>query len=126
AGGAGGAGGRYALMFTPHLIPMTRGILSTVYVRSRATTQQCMEAARAFYQDRPFVRVVERPPHTKWALASNLAFVHYAADPERGTAIAIGAIDNLGKGAAGQAVQNANLMLGQPETAGLEGTPIWP
>jgi len=75
---------------------------------------------------RPFVRVIDKPPHSKWATGSNLAYVSYAADPVRGIVIAIGAIDNLGKGAAGQAVQNANLITGQPETAGLDGTPLWP
>lgn len=114
------------LVFTPHLIPMTRGILSTCYTRGKATTEQCLEAARKFYAKSPFVRVTERAPHSKWATGSNLAFVSYAADPERNLIIAIGAIDNLGKGAAGQAVQNANLITGQPETAGLEGTPLWP
>jgi N-acetyl-gamma-glutamyl-phosphate reductase len=114
------------LTFTPHLIPMTRGILATCYARGNATTEQCLDAARSFYADRTFVRVVEKPPHTKWATGTNLAFVSYAADPDRGLVIALGAIDNLGKGAAGQAVQNANLMLGLPETAGLEGTTLWP
>jgi len=114
------------LTFTPHLIPMTRGILSTCYARGNATTEQCLEAARKFYANRPFVRVTDKPPHSKWATGSNLVFVSYAADPERNLVIAIGAIDNLGKGAAGQAVQNANLVTGQPETAGLEGTPLWP
>ena len=120
------AGADASLTFTPHLIPMTRGILSTCYARGKATTEQCMEAARKFYANRPFVRVTDKPPHSKWALGTNLAFVSYAADPERGLVIAIGAIDNLGKGAAGQAVQNANLIMGLPETAGLEGTPLWP
>ena len=115
-----------SLVFTPHLIPMTRGILSTCYARGKATTEQCLDAARRFYQGRPFVRVIDKPPHTKWATGSNLVYVSYAADPDRGWIIALGAIDNLGKGAAGQAVQNANLMLGLPETAGLEGTPLWP
>src|SRR4029453_3298628 len=92
----------------------------------RLSSDECVAAAREFYAGRPFVRVVDKPPHTKWALGSNLAFVSYAADSERRQAIALGAIDNLGKGAAGQAVQNANLITGQPETAGLEGTPLWP
>jgi N-acetyl-gamma-glutamyl-phosphate reductase len=92
----------------------------------KVTTADCLEAARAFYAHRPFVRVVEKPPHTKWASGSNLTFITYAADPERGMVVALGAIDNLGKGAAGQAVQNANLMTGQPETAGLAGAPLWP
>jgi len=120
------AGAEAKVVFTPHLIPMTRGILATCYARSSATTEACMEAARRFYAGRPFVRVVDKPPHSKWATGSNLAYVSYAADPQRGTVIALGAIDNLGKGAAGQAVQNANLMLGLPETAGLEGAPLWP
>jgi len=115
--------------FTPHLIPMTRGILATCYLCPKegveVTTETCLAAARAFYMDRPFVRVIDRAPHTKWATGSNLVFISYAAGP-RGPIIALGAIDNLGKGAAGQAVQNANLMTGQPETAGLEGTPLWP
>ncbi len=121
-------GSPVSLTFTPHLIPMTRGILSTCYARGRGgvTTEQCIDAARKFYAGRPFVRVIEKPPHSKWATGSNLAYVSYAADPGRGVVIALGAIDNLGKGAAGQAVQNANLITGQPETAGLEGTPLWP
>ncbi|HEX8523170.1 MAG TPA: N-acetyl-gamma-glutamyl-phosphate reductase [Tepidisphaeraceae bacterium] len=114
------------ITFTPHLIPMTRGILATCYVRGQATTEQCLSIARNFYANRPFVRVTEKPPHSKWAYGSNLVFVSYAADPERNLIIALAAIDNLGKGAAGQAVQNANLVTGVPETAGLEGTPLWP
>jgi N-acetyl-gamma-glutamyl-phosphate reductase len=112
--------------FTPHLIPMTRGILATCYARGTVTAEQCLAAARKFFEGRPFVRVIDKPPHTKWATGSNLVYVSYAADPARGTVIALGAIDNLGKGAAGQAVQNANLMLGLPESAGLEGIPLWP
>ncbi len=115
-----------SIVFTPHLIPMTRGILATCYASGNVTTQECLEAARSFYADRPFVRVVEKPPHSKWATGTNLAYVSYAADPDRNVVIALGAIDNLGKGAAGQAVQNANLMLGLDETSGLEGTPLWP
>jgi N-acetyl-gamma-glutamyl-phosphate reductase len=113
------------LTFTPHLIPMTRGILATCYLAGSATTEQCLAAARKFYANRPFVRVVDKPPHTKWAMGSNLVFVSYASDGD-GSIIALGAIDNLGKGAAGQAIQNANLMTGQPETAGLTGAPLWP
>jgi N-acetyl-gamma-glutamyl-phosphate reductase len=118
--------------FTPHLIPMTRGILATCYLpgprgQKLASTEECLEAARAFYANRPFVRVVDKPPHTKWATGTNLAFVSYASLGAEGSSIiAFGAIDNLGKGAAGQAVQNANLMCGLPETVGLEGAPLWP
>jgi N-acetyl-gamma-glutamyl-phosphate reductase len=121
------SGGNAAgLVFTPHLVPMTRGILATIYCRGRATTEQCLDSARRFYAGRSFVRVTEKPPQTKWATGSNLAFVSYAADPERNLVIALGAVDNLGKGAAGQAVQNANLICGLPETAGLDGAPVWP
>jgi N-acetyl-gamma-glutamyl-phosphate reductase len=114
------------LVFTPHLVPMTRGILATIYCRGQATTEQCLDAARRFYAGRAFVRVTDRPPQTKWASGSNLAFVSYAADPARNLVIAMGVVDNLGKGAAGQAVQNANLICGLPETAGLDGAPVWP
>lgn len=114
------------LVFTPHLVPMTRGLLATIYCRGRASTEQCMDAARRFYAERPFVRVTDKPPQTKWATGSNLAFVSYAADPERNLVVAMGVVDNLGKGAAGQAVQNANLICGLPETAGLDGAPLWP
>ncbi|MGY3448348.1 N-acetyl-gamma-glutamyl-phosphate reductase [Bradyrhizobium sp. USDA 4353] len=119
-------GSAAGLVFTPHLVPMTRGILATIYARGRATSEQCLDAARSFYAGRTFVRVTDKPPQTKWATGSNLAFVSYAADPERNLVIALGVVDNLGKGAAGQAVQNANLMCGLPETAGLEGAPVWP
>ena len=85
-----------------------------------------LDAARRFYAGRAFVRVTDKPPQTKWATGSNLAFVSYAADPERNLVIAMGVVDNLGKGAAGQAVQNANLICGLPETAGLDGVPVWP
>ena len=120
------AGSAAGLVFTPHLVPMTRGILATIYCRGQATTEQCLAAARRFYAGRPFVRVTDKPPHTKWATGSNLAFVSYAADPERNLVIAMGVVDNLGKGAAGQAVQNANLICGLPDTAGLDGAPVWP
>ena len=119
-------GSATGLVFTPHLVPMTCGILATIYARGRATTAQCLDAARRFYEGSAFVRVTDKPPQTKWATGSNLAFVSYAADPERNLVIALGVVDNLGKGAAGQAVQNANLMCGLPETAGLEGAPVWP
>src|SRR5258708_35169555 len=105
---------------------MTRGILATCYARGKATTEQCLAAARKFYAGNPFVRVVDKPPHSKWATGTNLAFVSYAADPQREIVIALGAIDNLGKGAAGQAVQNANLMCRLPMTAGGGGGPAWP
>jgi len=72
------SGGSASLTFTPHLIPMTRGILATCYARGNATTERCLAAARKFYEGRPFVRVIEKPPHTKWATGSNLVYVSYA------------------------------------------------
>ena len=121
------AGGAPAsLVFAPHLVPMTRGILATCYAHGRLTTDQALRAAREFYAEAAFVRVSDNPPHSKWPQGTNLAFVSYAADPETETVIALGAIDNLGKGAAGQAVQNMNLMLGFAEQLGLEMVPMMP
>jgi N-acetyl-gamma-glutamyl-phosphate reductase len=111
---------------------MTRGILATCYARpsGAVTAAQLEEAARSMYADEPFVRVVPvengRSPRTKWATGSNVIFVAYTINRQTGLVLAIGVLDNLGKGAAGQAVQNANLMTGQPETAGLTGLPLWP
>lgn len=120
------AGRERGLVFTPHLVPMTRGILATVYCRGSADTQTCLAAAREFYAERPFVKVSDKPLHTKWAYGSNNVFVSYACDPARGLVLAFGAIDNLGKGAAGHAMQNANLICDLPETTGLEGVSLWP
>jgi N-acetyl-gamma-glutamyl-phosphate reductase len=126
-------GGRKAtIAFTPHLVPMTRGILATCYARPRgaATTARLYQAAEALYRGEPFVKVVPaekgRSAHTGWATGSNLAFLSYAVNARTGLVVALGAIDNLGKGASAQALQNANLMTGQPETAGLAGLPLWP
>ncbi|MEM7808720.1 MAG: N-acetyl-gamma-glutamyl-phosphate reductase [Planctomycetota bacterium] len=112
--------------FVPHLVPITRGLLATCYVPSTANANECVMAARALYETSPFVRVTDQPPKTKWASGSNMAFVHYAADEDRALLVATCAIDNLGKGAAGQAVQNANLMLGLAPDAGLRSLPAWP
>lgn len=120
------AGSERGLVFTPHLIPMTRGIFATIYCKGSADTQTCLSTAREFYAGRAFVKVSDKPLHTKWALGSNNVFISYASDPARNLIIALAAIDNLGKGAAGQAVQNANLICDLPETTGLEGVAIWP
>jgi N-acetyl-gamma-glutamyl-phosphate reductase len=126
-------GGKKAtIAFTPHLVPMTRGILATCYARPRAnaSAQRIFDAAQACYRGEPFVRVLAlekgRSAHTGWTTGSNLAFLSYAVNARTGLVVALGAIDNLGKGASAQAVQNANLMTGQPETAGLSGLPLWP
>src|SRR6266550_3379773 len=121
------AGGAPAsVVFSPHLVPMTRGILATCYAHGRLSTREALRAARDFYAEAPFMRVSEALPHSKWPQGTNLAFVSYAADPDAQTVIALGAVDNLGKGAAGQAVQNMNLMLGCPEVLGLELVPMLP
>ncbi len=126
------SGRKVSVAFTPQYVPMSRGILATCYARprGRVTTAQLVEAARTAYAGEPFVRIHEvdkgRSAHTHWATGTNLAFLTYAVNAETGLVIAIGAIDNLGKGAAAQAVQNANLMTGQPETAGLDALPVWP
>jgi N-acetyl-gamma-glutamyl-phosphate reductase len=120
------AGKSASLVFSPHLVPMTRGILATCYARAHITTDDALRAAREFYAEAPFVRVTEALPHSRWAQGTNLAFVSYAADPNAETVIALGAVDNLGKGAAGQAVQNMNLMLGCPEPLGLDLVPMLP
>jgi N-acetyl-gamma-glutamyl-phosphate reductase len=119
---AGGAAA--SVVFGPHLVPMTRGIVATCYARGELSTEAALKAAREFYAEAAFVRVSESPPHSKWAQGTNLTFVSYASDGE--TVIALGALDNLGKGAAGQAVQNMNLMLGCPEQLGLDQVPMLP
>jgi len=126
-------GGKKAtIAFTPHIVPMTRGILATCYARPRgaADAKRLYAAAEAAYRGEPFVRVLAlekgRSAHTGWTTGSNLAFLSYAVNSRTGLVVAVGAIDNLGKGASAQALQNANLMTGQPEAAGLEGLPLWP
>lgn len=124
------AGRKATVLFTPHLIPMKRGLLATCYARPRGAVDEArlLEAARATYRGEPFVRVMAvakgRGPRTSAATASNLAFLSYAVNAATGLVVALGAIDNLGKGAAGQAMQNANLIAGLEETAGLGGMPL--
>ena len=126
---SGLAGAPVRVNFTPHLIPMTRGILATTYTQ---LTQSLTEAdAVAIYQetykDEPFIRVLhDTLPRTKATLGSNYCDVSVKIDARTSTAIAIAAIDNLGRGAAGQAVQNMNLMCGLPETTGLHFPGLFP
>ena len=119
-------GNPQGFVFTPHLVPMTRGILATLYCKGSVSTEACLAAAREYYAGRAFVKVSEKPLHTKWATGSNNVFISYACDPARNLVLAFGAIDNLGKGAAGQAVQNANLISDLPESTGLDGVALWP
>ena len=107
---------------------MTRGILSACHVRpTRPIDQAELDALYAeAYDDEPFVTVVAAPPATKHVTGSNHVLVHVSADPRTGRVLAIGVLDNLVKGAAGQAIQAFNLVHGLPETAGLEQLPLAP
>ena len=118
-----------SVTFVPHLIPMTRGILSTCYARltdGSNKEEELRQLYRDFYRDEPFVRVVESSPHTKHTSGNNLCLIYPVVDQRTGRLIVISCIDNLVKGAAGQAIQNMNLMLGIPETTGLEALSIYP
>ncbi|MES2119042.1 MAG: N-acetyl-gamma-glutamyl-phosphate reductase [Pseudomonadota bacterium] len=113
------------LLFTPHLVPMSRGILATCYGTATGAGDP-LEALIAAYADEPFVHVTADPPATKWVTGSNGVQLTARRDPRTDRILAISAIDNLGKGAAGQMIQCANLMLGLPETAGLTTIGVYP
>ena len=110
-----------SVLFTPHLAPMNRGIIATCYGRpaGETSTEEALDAMRSFYADEPFMVVSERSPSTKATLGSNTVHLTARVDPRTGLVMAIATLDNLMKGASGMAVQNANLALGLPETAGL-------
>ncbi len=124
------AGVPVTLSFTPLLAPMPRGIMATCTARLTAdtTAEQLYEALCAAYAAEPFVHVLSDGswPATASTLGSNAAHLQVAADRHAGRAVVVAALDNLGKGAAGQAVQNANLLLGLPETAGLSAQGVAP
>jgi len=123
-----------AVTFVPHLIPMTRGILTTAYAplvpgklgEGKSGVEQLKSVYQDFYKDEPFVKVSAAPPHTKHTWGNNMCFVYPAIDARTKRLIVISAIDNLVKGAAGQAIQNMNIMLGLPETTGLEAPAVYP
>ncbi len=121
--------------FTPHLVPMNRGILATEYASlkrkadgSLPTCEEIRAAYEKYYAGEKFVRVLEPGvcPETKWVEGSNYVDVNFVVDERTGRIIMMGALDNLVKGAAGQAVQNMNLMFGLPEDEGLELVPCFP
>ncbi|EPY01604.1 N-acetyl-gamma-glutamyl-phosphate reductase [Magnetospirillum fulvum] len=124
------AGRSVAVSFTPHLMPMNRGMLSTIHVRlSAGVNAAALRSALAdIYQDEPFVRVLPEGgvPATRNVRGSNQCLIGVFPDRVPGRAILISAIDNLVKGASGQALQNMNLMFGLPETLGLDLQPIFP
>lgn len=123
-------GSEVRITFTPHLVPMTRGILLTIYLESLsgAGVGDLRASLQRRYADEPFVRVLPegRWPHTKWVAGTNFCFLAVGADEATGRAIVVAAVDNLGKGMAGQMVQCLNLMLGIEETSALRTPAIYP
>jgi N-acetyl-gamma-glutamyl-phosphate reductase len=124
------AGREVVVSFTPHLVPMNRGILSTIYVRGTKNRlpESLHEILLKAYAKEPFVHVLPfgEMPHTRHVRGSNLTFIGVTKDRIAGRAIIVSALDNLVKGASGQAIQNMNLMLGFPEAAGLEQVALFP
>ncbi|WP_024577590.1 MULTISPECIES: N-acetyl-gamma-glutamyl-phosphate reductase [unclassified Afipia] len=124
------AGKDVVVSFTPHLLPMNRGIFSTIYVRGRRgkIAQDLHEILVNQYEKEPFVHVLPfgKTPHSRHVRGSNMTFIGVAADRIAGRAIIVSTLDNLTKGASGQAVQNMNLVLGFPETAGIDQPPMFP
>ncbi len=128
------AGSAPKITFTPHLIPMTRGILTTAYAPLVPGAVPDGDAARPavrdiyeqFYNDEPFVRVAASPPATKHTRGNNMCLVYPTVDVRTGRLVVVSVLDNLVKGAAGQAVQNMNLMLGMPETTALDMPAVYP
>ena len=118
------------ISFTPHLLPMSRGILSTIYAKlnKSMTDGEIHELYNSFYKDEPFVRLCQTGtfPATQYVRGSNFCDLGFKVDERAGRIIVMAAIDNLVKGAAGQAVQNMNLMCGLPETKGLMAAPLFP
>jgi N-acetyl-gamma-glutamyl-phosphate reductase len=107
---------------------MTRGILTTAYTRlaGKKKQEEGMGLYRDFYKNEPFVKVVAASPHTKHTWGNNLCLIYPVLDPRTNRLIVISALDNLVKGAAGQAIQNMNLMFGFPETTALEAVAVYP
>jgi len=123
------AGREVVVSFTPHLVPMNRGIFSTIYVRdAKASPQDLHAILLKSYASEPFVHVLPfgATPQTRHVRGSNMTFIGVAADRIPGRAIIGSALDNLTKGASGQAVQNMNVMLGLPEATGLEQVALFP
>ena len=124
------SGEKVVLNFTPHLVPMNRGILATEYAKltKDVTYDEVKAIYDKYYANEKFIRVLEKDvcPETKWVEGSNYVDINFKIDPRTNRIIMMGAIDNLVKGAAGQAVQNMNLMFGLKESEGLELVPMFP
>jgi N-acetyl-gamma-glutamyl-phosphate reductase len=125
---------QFCTSFTPHLVPMNRGILVTAYasLTSKLSAEELFDIYASFYGKEPFIRLFSpgddlyRYPETRWVKGSNFCDIGMTVDGRTNKVIAIGAIDNLVKGAAGQAIQNMNLLFGWPESSGLKQSPIFP
>jgi N-acetyl-gamma-glutamyl-phosphate reductase len=124
------AGRDVVISFTPHLVPMNRGIYSTIYVRGKRgrTAQDLHEILSKFYAKEPFVHVLPfgETPQSRHVRGSNMTFIGVVKDRIDGRAIIMSTLDNLVKGASGQAIQNMNLVMGYPETMGLEQVALFP
>lgn len=124
------SGEKVVINFTPHLVPMNRGILATEYasLKKDVTYEEVRAIYDKYYADEKFVRVLKENelPETKWVEGSNYVDINFKIDPRTNRIIMMGAIDNLVKGAAGQAVQNMNLMFGLDEAEGLNLVPMFP
>lgn len=124
------AGEKVVLNFTPHLVPMNRGILATEYAKLKkdVSYEEVKAVYDKYYGNEKFIRVLEKDvcPETRWVEGSNYVDINFKIDPRTGRIIMMGAIDNLEKGAAGQAVQNMNLMFGIEESEGLDLVPVFP
>ena len=124
------SGKEVVINFTPHLVPMNRGILATEYAKltKDVTWEEVKAVYDKYYANEKFVRVLEKDvyPETKWVEGSNYVDIGFKIDPRTNRIIMMGAIDNLVKGAAGQAVQNMNLIFGLPESEGLDLVPMFP
>ena len=117
-----------SVTFVPHLVPMTRGVVTTSYAATSSDATTLLAVLNDSYATAPFVRVLPEGtlPDSKRVQGSNVCELGVAVDGRTGTAVVVGAVDNLVKGAAGQAIQNLNLMLGFPETTGLEAQAVYP
>ena len=124
------AGKPVVISFTPHLVPMNRGILVTAYasLTKEVTWEEVRAAYDKYYKDEYFVRVLDKDvvPQTRWVEGSNFADVNFKIDPRTNRIVMMGAIDNMVKGAAGQAIRNMNLLFGLPENTGLKQIPMFP
>lgn len=124
------AGEEVLINFTPHLVPMQRGILVTAYanLEKKVTYEEVKAVYDKYYKDEYFIRVLNKDetPETRWVEGSNFVDVNFKIDERTGRIIMMGALDNLVKGAAGQAVQNMNIIFGLPENEGLQQVPMFP